>query len=54
MAARYAKKLLMNLFVTRDEDYHSRIKRPVAHTHSMAALTELEYKFDQVSIILVG
>ncbi|OJI96132.1 hypothetical protein ASPVEDRAFT_118953 [Aspergillus versicolor CBS 583.65] len=48
-AARYEKKPLMNLFATRDEAYHSRIKRPVAHTYSMAALAELEHKVDHVS-----
>lgn len=48
-AARYEKKPLMNLFATRDEAYHSRIKRPVAHTYSMAALAELEPKIDHVS-----
>ncbi|CAG8214223.1 unnamed protein product [Penicillium olsonii] len=48
-AARYEKKPLLNLFATRDEAYHSRIKRPVAHTYSMAALSDLEPKIDHVS-----
>lgn len=49
MAALYEGKPLMNLFATRDEEYHSRIKRPVAHMYSMAALASLESKFDHVS-----
>lgn len=43
------RKPLFNLFATRDEQYHSRIKRPIAHTYSMAALTQLEHKIDYVT-----
>lgn len=52
-AVRYEKKPLLNLFATRDESYHSRIKRPIAHTYSMAALTALEPKIDHVSKLLM-
>ncbi|KAL4878051.1 cytochrome P450 [Aspergillus karnatakaensis] len=52
-AARYDKKPMMNLFATRDETYHSRIKRPVAHSYSMATLVELEPKIDHVSKIFM-
>jgi hypothetical protein len=48
-AARYEKKPPMNLFATRDEEYHRRSKRPIAHTYSMAALHDLEPKTDYVS-----
>lgn len=44
---------MLNLFATRDEAYHSRIKRPVAHAYSMAALVELESKIDHVSKIFM-
>lgn len=53
MAARYEGKPLMNLFATRDEEYHSRIKRPVAHTYSMATLSHLEFKIDHVSRLFI-
>jgi cytochrome P450 len=49
----FNKKPLYNLFATRDESYHSRIKRPVAHTYSMSALTALEPKIDEVSKLLM-
>ncbi|CAH0050575.1 unnamed protein product [Clonostachys solani] len=52
-AVRYQKKPLLNLFATRDESYHRRIKRPIAHTYSMAALTALEPKIDHVSKLLM-
>ncbi|KAM5344512.1 hypothetical protein ACJ41O_013048 [Fusarium nematophilum] len=52
-AVRYEKKPLLNLFATRDEAYHRRIKRPIAHTYSTAALTALEPKIDQVSKLLM-
>lgn len=44
----------MNLFATRDEEYHSRIKRPVAHTYSMATLSHLEFKIDDVSKLFMA
>ncbi|KAH6975700.1 putative cytochrome P450 pisatin demethylase [Ilyonectria destructans] len=52
-AARYEKKSLLSLFAARDEAYRSRIKRPIAHSYSMAALTDLEPKIDHVSKLLM-
>lgn len=52
-AARYEKKPLLSLFATRDEAYHSRIKRPIAHSYSMASLTDLEPKIDHMSKLLM-
>ncbi|RFU32253.1 hypothetical protein B7463_g4057, partial [Scytalidium lignicola] len=53
-AIRYEKKPLLNLFAASDEDYHKRIKRPVAHVYSVATLAQLEYKIDYVSKLFVN
>ncbi|CAG9950703.1 unnamed protein product [Clonostachys rosea f. rosea IK726] len=46
---RFEKKRLINVFAARDESFHARIKRPIGHVYSMAALTDLEFKIDHVS-----
>ncbi|KAH6975709.1 cytochrome P450 oxidoreductase [Ilyonectria destructans] len=50
---RFEKAPLPNLFSTRDEDYHSKLKRPVAHMYSLATLLGWEHKMDEISKLFI-
>ena len=47
-------KVLENMSSTRDEDVHSKLRRPVAHAYSLGTLIDYEPLVDSTSIVFMS